>query len=125
MSRRIENDEQLAKAIQGMQRLSDEIEDFEETPDPLNYEKHEKNKNVLIVTAKLVQQYSRGKVVQEEPSRADYYDQMNWTYQDFSALAEPPQAESDTSAAPRKEEAPKLTTEPPKTASKVSSWLDD
>ncbi|WP_337034719.1 hypothetical protein [Paenibacillus illinoisensis] len=125
MSRRIENDEQLSKAIQGMQRLSDEIQDFEETPDPLNYDKHEKNKNVLIVTSNLVQQYSRGKAVQADPSRAEYYNQMGWGYQDFSEPAETPQPAPASNTPTHEKQAPEQQPEPPKTASKVSSWLDD
>ncbi|MEK4273171.1 hypothetical protein [Paenibacillus sp. FSL R7-0026] len=125
MSRRIENDTQLAKAIQGMQRLSEEIEDFEDTPDPLNHDKHEKNRNVLIVTSKLVQEYSRGKEVQADPSRAAYYDQMGWSYQDFTAPAETPKPAPKTNTPTETKQAPEQPTEPQKTASKVSSWLDD
>lgn len=125
MSRRIENDTQLAKAIQGMQRLSEEIDDFEDTPDPLNYDKHEKNRNVLIVTAKLVQEYSRSKEVQADPSRAAYYDQMGWSYQELSEPAETPQAALKTNTPTETKQAPKQMPEQPKAASKVSSWLDD
>lgn len=121
MSRLIQNDDQLKRAIEGMERLTVKIEN----PDPLDDDGLKKNIAILNKTADLVQQYSRGKVVQDDPSRAAYYDHMGWAYQDFSAPAEAPRVDLDTSKASKAEEAPKQPIEPPKTASKVSSWLDD
>lgn len=121
MSKLIQNDDQLKKAIEGLQRLTLKIEE----PDPLDDAGLEKDIAILNRTADLVQKYSRGKEVQADPSRAAYYDQMGWSYQDFSAPAETLQTAPKTNTPTETEQAPEQPTEPPKTASKVSSWLDD
>ncbi|UPK45931.1 hypothetical protein [Paenibacillus pabuli] len=121
MSKLIQNDDQLKKAIEGMERLTLKIEE----PDPLDDAGLEKDIAILNRTADLVQKYSRGKVVQADPSRAAYYDQMGWSYQDFSAPVEAPQTAPKTNTTTETKQVPKQPTELPKTASKVSSWLDD
>ncbi|MEN1985221.1 hypothetical protein [Paenibacillus hubeiensis] len=120
MSRRIENDEQLVKAIQGMQRLTEEIEN----PDPLG-DGVEKQKLILERTAELVQIYSRGREVQTNPTRAAYYDQMGWAYQDFSAPVSEVRVQHKPNTKPQPETVPAKRTEPQRQQTKVSSWLDD
>lgn len=121
MSKLIQNDDQLKKAIEGMERLTIQIDN----PDPLDDYGLERDIAILNRTAELVQRYSRGKEVQANPSRAAYYNEMDWAYQDFSEPADTPQTVPETNTPPKVKETPKQPVEPQKTTSKVSSWLDD
>lgn len=121
MSKRLlRNDNEFKRAIEKMVEFDRIIRD------PLKSEEVKKESTWrLNATAELVQVYSRGKEVQENPSRAAYYDQMGWSYQDFTTPAETVQTAPKTNTPTETKQAPEQPIEPPKTASKVSSWLDD
>ncbi|WP_433581551.1 hypothetical protein [Paenibacillus amylolyticus] len=122
MSRIIKDDAEFKRAIQGMEKLTEELEDI----DPLEDEEViQKKKWMLTRTAELVQEYSRGKYAAEYPDLKAKYDSLGWSYQDFSPPAETPQTAAETNTPTEAKQAPKQPIEPQKTASKVSSWLDD
>jgi len=126
MSRIIKDDAEFKRAIQGMEKLTEELEDI----DPLEDEEViQKKKWMLTRTAELVQEYSRGKYAAEYPELRQKYDSLGWSYQDFSSPKEQPDTEPKPTpkaeVEPEYKKAPEQKPEPPKTSSKVSSWLDD
>jgi hypothetical protein len=82
MSRVIKDDAELERAIAGMKKICSDLEDpLSDVGDII--EDIERAEAILTKTAELVQKYSRGRVVQSDPSRASYYKVMGWEYQKF------------------------------------------
>lgn len=82
MSRVIKDDEELDRAIQGMVTLTEELENI----DPLAEEDEiNRKKWMLTRTAQLVQEYSRGKYAEEFLKLRKKYDELGWSYLDFSS----------------------------------------
>ncbi|CAI6024516.1 hypothetical protein PAECIP112173_00386 [Paenibacillus sp. JJ-100] len=120
--RLIKNDAEYERArvalLEMAARLDDPLKDME--PD-----ERIKTHKIYDRTADLMKYYSRGRDVEREPRLRGQYEAAGWAYQDFSSPADTPRMSPETKTSPKTEEAAKQTPEPPKTASKVSSWLDD
>ncbi|MER2061466.1 MAG: hypothetical protein ABS894_00895 [Aerococcus urinaeequi] len=83
MSRVLKDDAELGRAIEAMQKFCSEIDEL--VANPLSEPEEVKTLTWrLNATAELVQKYSRGRIVQSDPSRASYYEVMGWDYQVFT-----------------------------------------
>lgn len=120
--RLIKNDEEYERArvalLDMASRLDDPLKDM--TPD-----ERQKTNRIYDRTADLMKYYSRGRDVERDPNLKHQYNAVGWAFQDFSAPVETPKPEPRTNTPTETKQTPKQQAEPPKTASKVSSWLDD
>lgn len=120
--RLIKNDAEYERArvalLDMASRLDDPLKDME--PD-----ERIKTHKIYDRTADLMKYYSRGRDVERNPSLKQQYEAAGWSYQDFSAPADTPQTAPKTNTPTETKQAPEQPIETPKTASKVSSWLDD
>jgi len=79
MSRVLKDDGELQRAIEAMQRFCEIIDDPLSDPQEIKETTWRLN-----ATAELVQKYSRGRIVQSDPSRISHYNATGLEYQVFS-----------------------------------------
>lgn len=129
MSKLIQNDEQYSNALSGLVTIAAQLDD---PLSPMTPEERSKKQAVYDRTAKLVQYYRRGELVQTFPGLRQQYKILGWEWQELGDSKEeepvkpepiPDSIEPEIEQKNEQQEPAQPIKEKP--SNKLMDWLDD